>query len=77
VTVSSSDSNAAEIDQNGGLNGAPSQTATIAVGQSATPFNAAGGLEFDPKAMGTTIVTATVPGFITTAAAMKTVTISP
>jgi hypothetical protein len=77
VTVSSSDGNVAEIDQNGGLNGAPSQTATIAVGQSATPFNAAGGLEFDPKAMGTTIVTATIPGFITTAAGTKTVTISP
>lgn len=77
VTVSSSDDTAAEIDQNGGLNGAPAQTATIAPGQSATPFNAAGGLEFDPKAVGITVVTATIPGFITTAAGTKTVTINP
>lgn len=77
VTVTSSDDTVAEIDQNGGLNGAPSQTATIASGQFATPFNTAGGLEFDPKAVGTTVVTATIPGFITTGAGTKTVIINP
>ena len=77
VTVSSGDTVVAEIDFNGGVNGDQPLTATIAVGQSATPFNTAGGLEFDPKAMGTTVVTATIPGFITTAAGTKTVTINP
>ena len=77
VTVSSGDSSVAEIDFNGGVNGDQPVTATIGPGQAATPFNTAGGLEFDPKVQGTTVVTASIPGFITTAAGTKTVMINP
>jgi K319L-like, PKD domain/PKD domain len=77
ATVGTDDTAVAEIDLNGGVNGAQPQTASIAAGQGATPFNTAGGLEFDPKAQGTTIVTATIPGFITTTAGAKAVTINP
>jgi hypothetical protein len=71
ATVASGDTAVAEIDLNGGVDGAQPQTASIAPGQVATPFNTAGGLEFDPKAGGTTVVTATIPGFITTAAGRR------
>ena len=77
ATVGTDDTAVAEIDLNGGVNGAQPQTASIAAGQGATPFNTAGGLEFDPKAQGTTVVTATIPGFITTTAGAKAVTINP
>ena len=77
VTVASGDTAVAEIDFNGGVNGDQPLTASIVPGQVATPFNTAGGLEFDPKAGGMTVVTATIPGFITTAAGAKTVTINP
>ena len=76
VTVRNSQAAVAEIDTNGGGNGAQEQTASIAAGQSSTPDNAVGGLEFDPKAGGTTIVTASIPGFGTTTAAAKTVTVA-
>ena len=63
VTFTNSNSTAAELDQQGGLNGAQQQTATIPAGQSQTPNNAPGGVEFDPLAAGTTVVTATIPNF--------------
>lgn len=64
VTFTNSNSAAAELDLNGGLSGAQVQTATIATGQTQTPLNQAGGVEFDPTAAGTTVVTATIPNFI-------------
>jgi hypothetical protein len=77
VTVASGDTAVAEIDFNAGVNVEQPVTASIAPGQSGTPFNTAGGLEFDPKTVGTTVVTATIPGFITTAAGARTVVINP
>jgi hypothetical protein len=77
VTVTNSNASVAEIDRNGGVNGAQVQTATILAGQSSTPFNAAGGLEFDPLGAGTTIVTATIPNFTSLPAATFTVTVTP
>ena len=65
------------IDQNGGLNGAQVQTARIVAGQSSTPFNAAGGLEFDPLGVGSTVLTATIPNFTTLPAAGFTVNVTP
>ena len=53
------------------------QIANIAVGASDTPFNASGGLEFDPRDDGTTVVSATIPGFITTTAGARTVIVTP
>ena len=77
ATVTNSDEPVAEIDLNGGLNGAQSQTANIVPGQTTTPSNGAGGLEFDPKAQGSTVVAASIPGFIVTTAATRTVLIGP
>jgi hypothetical protein len=77
ATVTNANEPVAEIDLNGGLNGAQSQTANIVPGQTTTPSNAAGGLEFDPKAQGSTVVAASIPGFIVTTAATRTVTITP
>lgn len=77
VTVKNSQSAVAEIDPNGGGLGAQEQTANILSGLSNTPNNAAGGLEFDPKGAGPTVVTATIPGFIATANATRTVTVAP
>jgi hypothetical protein len=52
-------------------------TTTIAAGSSASPGNAAtGGVEFDVVAPGTTSVSATIPGYITTTNATQTVTIA-
>ena len=76
VTVTNSDATVAEIDQNGGLNGAQSQTAQIVAGQSVTP-NAAGGLEFDPLAAGPTTVAASATGFIRVTTATQNVTVTP
>lgn len=67
----------AEIDPNGGGAGAQQQTTAIAAGASRSPFNAAGGLEFDPLATGSTVVSASIPGFITTTAASVSVTVNP
>ena len=77
ATVTNSNESVAEIDLNGGLNGAQSQTANIVPGLTTTPSNATGGLEFDPKAQGSTVVTASIPGFIVTPAATRTVLIGP
>src|SRR6185503_3199382 len=65
----------AEIDPNGGGIGAQEQTPSIDARKSSTPNNLDGGLEFDPKAAGQTVVTATIPGFIITTAAAKTVNV--
>jgi len=64
VTFTNSNGTAAELDLNGGVSGAQVQTATIVAGQNQTPFNQAGGVEFDPIAVGTTTVTATIPNFV-------------
>lgn len=77
VTVANSNAAVAEIDQNGGLSGAQSQTARIVAGQSSTPFNATGGLEFDPLATGSTVLTATIPGFSMVPAAGFAVNVTP
>jgi hypothetical protein len=77
VTVTNSNATAAEIDLNGGINGAQLQTAAIKAGSSNTPNNATGGLEFDPLTAGTTAVAAGIPNFITTSAGAKSVTITP
>ncbi len=77
VTVTNSDAARAEIDLNGGLSGAQSQTAAIRAGVSGTPFNATGGLEFDPLSAGSTTVAASIPNFIVTTAATRSVTINP
>ena len=77
VTVTNSNAAVAEIDQNGGLNGAQVQTARIVAGQSSTPFNAAGGLEFDPLGIGSTVVTATIPNVTTLPATGFAVNVTP
>ncbi|HSW31617.1 MAG TPA: Ig-like domain-containing protein [Longimicrobiales bacterium] len=52
-------------------------TVTIGVGQYNSPTTvAAGGVAFDPVAAGTTTVSATIPGFISTTDATRTVTVS-
>ncbi|HET6462275.1 MAG TPA: T9SS type A sorting domain-containing protein, partial [Candidatus Krumholzibacteria bacterium] len=52
-------------------------TVSIPVGASASAATvAAGGVAFDPLAIGTTLVTATIPGFITTGAATQQVVVS-
>jgi hypothetical protein len=77
VTVTNCDAAVAELDPNGGGAGAQSQTANIAAGQSSTPNNAAGGLEFDPLGAGSTTVSASLPGFIVTTAGSQVVSVSP
>ena len=77
VTVTNSSAGSAEIDQNGGLNGAQVQTARIVAGQSTTPFNAPGGLEFDPVGTGSTVLTATIPNFAMVPAAGFAVNVTP
>jgi hypothetical protein len=74
ATVTNSNETVAEIDDNGGVNGLQQKTATILPGQQSTPTGP-GGLEFDPLSTGTTVVTATIPNFITTSAGVKTVTV--
>ena len=76
VTATNSNAGIAELDQNGGLNGAQLQTATIAATQFQTPNNVAGGIEFDPFGTGTTVVTASIPNFLTLPAGGVTVTVS-
>jgi hypothetical protein len=77
VTVTNSNAAVAELDQNGGLNGAQVQTAFIVAGQSTTPLNAAGGLEFDPIAAGSTRLMPTIPNFTTVPATGFVITITP
>jgi hypothetical protein len=77
ITVTNSAAGVAELDQNGGVNGAQVQTATIAAGQSSTPFNAAGGLELDPLGVGTTTLIATIPNVTTLPATGFTVNVTP
>ena len=77
VTVTNSNAAVAQIDKIGGAADLQVQVADIAVGASATPFNASGGLEFDPRGAGTTVVSAAIPGFMTTTAGARTVTVTP
>jgi hypothetical protein len=78
VGVTNSNATVAELDQNGGLNGAQSQTANIAAGQSTTPLNTAGGVEFDPLTPGsTTVAVSPLAGFIPVASATQNVTVNP
>jgi hypothetical protein len=76
VTVTNGNAAVAEIDHNGGIDGAQVQTATINPGQSITPNNVAGGFEFDPFGVGVTVVTASIPGFITLPAGAQTITVN-
>ena len=75
VTITNSTASVAELDPDGGGAGAQVRTVAIAEGQSTSP-GAAGGIEFDPLNVGTTTVSASIPGFIATTAAATTVTIS-
>ncbi len=55
-----------------------SVTVPIAVGQNRSPSTVAtGGVAFDPQAAGSTVVSATIPGFIATIAGTVTVNVSP
>ena len=51
------------------------RTVAIAEGQSTSP-GAAGGIEFDPLNVGTTTVSASIPGFIVTTAGTQLVTVT-
>jgi hypothetical protein len=65
VTVTSSNAAVGQLVTLAG--GDASRTIVIAAGSSQTPSTvAAGGIEFDPLSGGTTRVTATIPGFVTT-----------
>ena len=77
VTLTNSNAAVAELDQNGGLNGAQSQTARIVALQASTPLNAPGGVEFDPLGVGTTVLMATIPSFTTLGAANFTIIVTP
>jgi hypothetical protein len=77
VTVTNSNATVAEIDQHNGQNGAQSQTSQIVAGQSVTPNNVAGELEFDPLAAGPTTVAASATGFIRVTTATQNVTVTP
>ena len=83
ATVTNSQSAVAQLEQiTGFVNGVPvvttaqSHTTTIAVGLSSSPNQNVGGLRFDPLAMGTTVVTASIPGFITTADGTRSVAVA-
>jgi hypothetical protein len=65
VTLSNDDASVAELDPNGGGLGAQTRMVTIPGGQSYSPLDAAGGVEFDPLGSGWTMVTAESPGFVT------------
>ena len=77
VTLTNSNAAVAELDQNGGLNGAQSQTARIVALQASTPLNAPGGVEFDPLGIGSTVLMATIPNFTTLGAANFTIVVTP
>ena len=76
VTVTNSNEAVAEIDLNGGGAGAQLQTATIGAGADNTPFNVAGGLEFDPRGVGSTTLSASIPEFITTTTGSRLVSVT-
>jgi hypothetical protein len=72
VSFTNSSQPVAELDQNGGINGAQVQTATIVAGAFDTP---AGSVEFDPLGTGITSVSVALPGFLA-AGATVTVTVT-
>jgi hypothetical protein len=76
ATLTNSEATVAEIDQNGGVNGAQTQTVSIVPGVYYSPVSGAGGVEFDPLGTGTTSITGSIPGFIQTTAATQTVTVT-
>ena len=53
------------------------QTAFITAGQSITPSNTVGGLEFDPRGAGSTVLTATIPNFTSLPATGVTINVTP
>jgi hypothetical protein len=72
ATVTNSNASAAQLVTLAG--GEQIRTVVIASGQSRTPFTvAAGGIEFDPLTAGQTTVSASIPGFLVTAAGVVTV----
>jgi len=76
ATVTSSDATVARLTTTGGSG--QSREVTIAVGQFQSPSTVAtGGVALDPLTSGSTVVAASIPGFIATAAATVNVTVSP
>lgn len=75
ATVTNSNAGIAELDINGGPTGAQSQAASILPGQFSTATGA-GGFELDPFGTGTTVVSASIPNFLSLAAATVTVTVA-
>ena len=75
VTITNSDASVAQLVTLAG--GAQSRSITVPTGQSNSPTTvAAGGIEFDPLSAGTTTVSASIPGFITTTAGTITVEVT-
>ena len=75
VTITNSDASVAQLVTLAG--GAQSRSITVAAGQSSSPSTVgAGGIEFDPLSAGTTTVSASIPGFITTTAGTITVEVT-
>jgi len=76
ATVTNGDATVARLTTTGGS--AQSREVTIAVGQYQSPGSVAtGGVALDPLTSGSTVVAASIPGFIATAAATVNVTVSP
>jgi antitoxin (DNA-binding transcriptional repressor) of toxin-antitoxin stability system len=76
ATVSNSAATVGQLTTSAGS--AQTRTVVIVAGQSASPASlAAGGVQFDPLAGGTTQVSGSIPGFITTTAGNVTVTVTP
>lgn len=59
--MTNSNAAVAQLALNGGLT--PGQTLRIVAGQSTTPLNAPGGIEFDPLAVGSTALLASIANF--------------
>lgn len=75
VTVTNSNAAVARLVTSGGPT--QSASATIAVGNTRTPFSAAsGGIEFDPLAAGSTTLSASAPGLVATAGATRIVSVT-
>lgn len=77
ITVTFGNANAAVAQLVSTAGSGQSATATIPVGATRTPSSvASGGVEFDPIAAGTTIVTASAPGVASTTGASQAVVVS-
>jgi len=77
LTVTFNNSNAAAGQLTTTAGSAQSRTAVISPGANFTPSGlGAGGVQFDPLAPGSTVISATASGFASTGAAAKTVTVT-